>query len=214
MVTKFEETGSFNVSRGKGRKPVFCRPNGGCCASGRRGQSYQRTHQYEYPSYGRNSGYAYSTVQNILRHILRYYPYKLQFVKELLPHDFESRHLFSLEFLDRLEVDSEWPWNILWTDEVHFHLDGSVNTHNCRIWQPKNPHSILQVPLQSANLTVCCGFTAAFIFGQYFFDELTARGPITYSITGKRCATLLCGFASTSVPFTHNIYSRWSSSTY
>ncbi|GFS47065.1 hypothetical protein TNCV_2969471 [Trichonephila clavipes] len=31
--------------------------------------------------------------------------YKLQFVQELLPHDFETRHLFSLQFLARLEVD-------------------------------------------------------------------------------------------------------------
>ncbi|GFU50102.1 uncharacterized protein TNCV_3210901 [Trichonephila clavipes] len=45
----------------------------------------------------------------------------------LLPHDFETRHLLSLHFLARLEVDPEWPWNILWTDEAHFHLDGSVN---------------------------------------------------------------------------------------
>ncbi|GFV06662.1 uncharacterized protein TNCV_2949841 [Trichonephila clavipes] len=84
-----------------------------------------------------------STVQKIMRKILRYYPYKLQFVQELLPHDFETRHLFSLQFLARLEVDPEWPWNILWTDEAHFHLDGSVNTHNCRIWETDNPHSAL-----------------------------------------------------------------------
>ncbi|GFW10434.1 uncharacterized protein TNCV_5097851 [Trichonephila clavipes] len=74
-----------------------------------------------------------STVQKVMRNILRYYPYKLQLGLELLPHDFETRHLFSLQFLARLEVDPEWPWNILWTDEAHIHLDGSVNTYNCRI---------------------------------------------------------------------------------
>ncbi|GFY36084.1 uncharacterized protein TNCV_4844561 [Trichonephila clavipes] len=46
---------------------------------------------------------SHSTVQKIMRNILRYYPYKLQFVQELLPHDFETRHLFSLKFLARLE---------------------------------------------------------------------------------------------------------------
>ncbi|GFW09190.1 uncharacterized protein TNCV_2101441 [Trichonephila clavipes] len=50
-----------------------------------------------------------STGQKIMRNILRYYPYKLQ----LLPHGFETRHLFSLQFLARLEVDPERPWNIL-----------------------------------------------------------------------------------------------------
>ncbi|GFT11494.1 uncharacterized protein TNCV_2523131 [Trichonephila clavipes] len=67
-----------------------------------------------------------STVQKNLRNLLRFYPYKLQLVQELLPHDFRTRHLFSLQFLACLEVDPEWPWNILWTDEAHFHLDGSV----------------------------------------------------------------------------------------
>ncbi|GFX73707.1 uncharacterized protein TNCV_4290231 [Trichonephila clavipes] len=71
-----------------------------------------------------------SIVQKIMRNILRYYPYKLQLVQELLPHDFETRHLFSLQFLARFEVDPEWPWNILRTDEAHFPVDGLANTHN------------------------------------------------------------------------------------
>ncbi|GFV79699.1 uncharacterized protein TNCV_1725241 [Trichonephila clavipes] len=65
-----------------------------------------------------------STVQKIMRNILRYCPYKLILVQELLPRDFETRHLFSQQFLARLEVDPEWPWNILCTDEAHFYLDG------------------------------------------------------------------------------------------
>ncbi|GFU67894.1 transposable element tc3 transposase [Trichonephila clavipes] len=132
-----------------------------------------------------------STVQKIMRNIFRYYPYKLQIVQELLPHDFETRHLFSLQFLARLKVDPEWPWNILWTDEAHFHLDGSVNTHNCRIWETDNPHSTLRVPLHSPKVTVWCGFSASFILGPYFFEELGAGGPVTCSITGQRYASLL-----------------------
>ena len=54
-----------------------------------------------------------STVQNIMRRILRYYTYKLHLVHELLSLDFESQHLFSLQLLAHLEIDSEWPWNIL-----------------------------------------------------------------------------------------------------
>ncbi|GFU29914.1 uncharacterized protein TNCV_1686921 [Trichonephila clavipes] len=88
-----------------------------------------------------------STVQKITRNILGYYPYKLQLMQELLPHDFKNRHLFALQFLARLEVDPEWPWNILWTDRAHIHFYGSVNTHNCRVWESGNPHPTLQVPL-------------------------------------------------------------------
>ncbi|GFW13952.1 uncharacterized protein TNCV_4700871 [Trichonephila clavipes] len=96
-----------------------------------------------------------STVQKIMRNILRYYPYKLQLVQELLLHDLETRHLFSLQFLARLEADPEWPLNILWIDKAHFHLDGSVNTHNCQISETDNPHSTLQVPLHSPKIK--CG---------------------------------------------------------
>ncbi|GFU66797.1 uncharacterized protein TNCV_1155471 [Trichonephila clavipes] len=52
-----------------------------------------------------------STVQKIMlkTHILHYYSCKLQLLQELLPLDFKTRHLFSLQFLARLEVDPEWP---------------------------------------------------------------------------------------------------------
>ncbi|GFT54416.1 transposable element tc3 transposase [Trichonephila clavipes] len=132
-----------------------------------------------------------SIVQEIMRNILHYYPYKLQLVQELFPHVFETRHLFSLQFLTRLELDPEWPWNILWTDEAHFRLDGSVNTHNCRIWETDNSHSTLQVPLYSPKVTVWSGFSASFILGKYFFEEIGAGGPVTCYTTGQRYASLL-----------------------
>ncbi|GFU60287.1 uncharacterized protein TNCV_3404331 [Trichonephila clavipes] len=94
-------------------------------------------------------------------------------------------------FLTRLEVDPEWPWNILWTDEAHFHLDGSVNTHNCRIWETDNPHFTLQVPLYSPKVTVWSGFSTSFILGKYFFEKIGAGGPVTCYTTGQRYASLL-----------------------
>ena len=33
----------------------------------------------------------------------------------------------------RIFVDNEWPWNILWSDEAHFTLDGAVNSQKCYI---------------------------------------------------------------------------------
>ncbi|GFU78910.1 uncharacterized protein TNCV_307511 [Trichonephila clavipes] len=78
-----------------------------------------------------------------------------------------------------------WTHNCIWT---HTHL---VNTHNCRICETHNPHSTLQVPLHSPKVTVWCGFSASFILGPYFFQELGAGGPVTCSITGQRYASLL-----------------------
>ncbi|GFV34778.1 uncharacterized protein TNCV_1450821 [Trichonephila clavipes] len=136
------------------KKTCFYGSNRESCTSGGRGQTSNVQASTSVRLVAEALDLPHSTVQKIMRNILRYYPYKLQFVQELLPHDFETRHLFSLQFLARLEVDPERPWNILWTDEAHFHLDGSVNTHNCRIWESDNPHSTLQVPLHSPKVTV------------------------------------------------------------
>ncbi|GFT94885.1 uncharacterized protein TNCV_1471921 [Trichonephila clavipes] len=117
MVTKFEETKSLNVRSGRGKKPV----------------SAEAIEKVALQKVVYRVDLHRSTVQKIMRNILRYYPYKLQFVQELLPHDFETQHLFSLQFLARLKIDPEWPWNILWTDEAHFLLDGAGGPVTCSI---------------------------------------------------------------------------------
>ncbi|GBM63188.1 hypothetical protein AVEN_185563-1 [Araneus ventricosus] len=76
----------------------------------------------------------YSTVRKILRRSLNFYPYKIKHVHLLQDGDSEVRTNFALEFLARMVVDVTWPWNILWSEEAQFCLNGHVNTHNCRIW--------------------------------------------------------------------------------
>ncbi|GFV39803.1 DUF4817 domain-containing protein [Trichonephila clavipes] len=191
MVTKFEETGSLNVRSGRGRKPVSAEAIEKVALQVEEDKASNVQASTNVHLVAEALDLPRSTVQKIMRNILRYYPYKLQLVQELLPHDFETRHLFSLQFLARLEVDPEWPWDILWTDEAHFHLDGSVNTHNCRIWDSDNPHSTLHPPLHSPKVKVWCGLSASFILGPYFFEKLGAGGPVTCYITGQRYASLL-----------------------
>ncbi|GFX34552.1 uncharacterized protein TNCV_3657901 [Trichonephila clavipes] len=66
-----------------------------------------------------------------------------------MANDREKRLTFALTFLARVEVDASWPWKILWSDEVHFHLSGTVNTHNCRIWDTENSRTFQEIPLHS-----------------------------------------------------------------
>ncbi|GFW06585.1 uncharacterized protein TNCV_2189181 [Trichonephila clavipes] len=192
MVTKFEETESLNVRSGRGGKPVSAEAIEKVALQVEEDKAFNVQASTSVCRVEEALDLPRTTVQKLMRNILLYYPYKLQLVYELLPHDFKTRHLFSsLQFLARLEVDPEWPWNILWTDEAHFHLDGLVNTHKCRIWETGNPHSTLQVPLHSLKVTVWCGFSAFCILGPYFFEELGAGGPVRCSITGQRYASLL-----------------------
>ena len=64
-------------------------------------------------------GVLWSTVRKILRCILHWYPYNIQIVQQLKPHDPQQR----LQFLARMEMDGMWPENILWTDDAHFTLE-------------------------------------------------------------------------------------------
>ncbi|GFV84490.1 transposable element tc3 transposase [Trichonephila clavipes] len=133
MVTKFEETGSLNVRSGRGKKPVSAEAIEKVALQVEEDKSSNVLASTSVRRVAEALDLPRSTVQKIMRNILHYYPYKLQFVQELLPHDFETRHLFSLQFLARLEVDPEWLWKILWTDEAHFHLDGAGGPVTCSI---------------------------------------------------------------------------------
>lgn len=190
MMKKFESTGSFDVQSGRGRKrcdsavveevatAVQEESSGGeqPCSARRIARTLDRP---------------VSTVHNILRNILQCYPYKICHVQELFPSDLQAREGFALEFLARMEVDNDWPWKILWTDEAHFHLTGYVNTQNCRIWATENPRATNPVPLHPAKVTVWCGFTASFMIGPYFFEETGALGPVTVTVNGQRYESLL-----------------------
>lgn len=190
MIAKFEETGSFHVKRGRGRKPVSAAALEDV-ATALQEQTISDAGISSARGISRMLDMPISTVRKVLRNILRCYPYKITHVQQLLPADLESRGSFALRFLARMEVDNKWPWNILWSDEAHFHLHGSVNTQNCRIWATENPFQLQPLPLHSEQVTVWCGITATFIIGPFFFEEITPAGPVTCTVTGKRYEALL-----------------------
>ncbi|GBN06504.1 hypothetical protein AVEN_202351-1 [Araneus ventricosus] len=47
------------------------------------------------------------------------------------------------------------------------------------------------MPLHSQKVTVWCGFTAAFIFGPLFLEEIGLSGPVTCTVNGTRYESLL-----------------------
>ncbi|GBM58922.1 hypothetical protein AVEN_80721-1 [Araneus ventricosus] len=60
----------------------------------------------------------------------------------------------------------------------------------CRIWGT----AILMLCMNSLHpdyITVCCGFTADFLLGSFFFEENTPHGPQRCSIKGSRHYDLL-----------------------
>ncbi|GBN57629.1 hypothetical protein AVEN_214645-1 [Araneus ventricosus] len=190
MIDKFEELGSFDLKCGRGRKAIASTSVEDVAttlqelSSGALGKCSAR-------GISRTLDMPVSTVCKILRNILKFYPFKIAYVQELVPADLSKREAFALQFLARMEVDNAWSWNIFWTDEAYFHLQGPVNTQNCRIWARENPFQMQPLLLHSQKVTVWCGFTAAFIVGHFFFEEAGPSGPATCTVNGTRYESLL-----------------------
>ncbi|GBL79743.1 hypothetical protein AVEN_18264-1 [Araneus ventricosus] len=74
-----------------------------------------------------------------------------------------------------IAVHNPWPWNILWSDKVHFTLDGAVNTQNCRVWGTASPNVVHEHSLHPDYITEFCDFTALFMA----FKGVALRMPVT-----------------------------------
>lgn len=191
MIMKFEATGDFGVQPGRGRKPVANETVADVTTAVVERASTSRYSSASARSVSRELAIPWSTVRKILRSILKWYPYKIHMVQMLQPQDHRTRYDFACRFLARMDVDDEWPWKILWSDEAHFALDGAVNNQNCRIWGASPPNVLHPQPLHSDYVTAWCGFTADFILGPFFFETLTPQGPKRCSVTSARYSELL-----------------------
>lgn len=111
-------------------------------------------------------------VHEILKKDIKLHPFKIQIVQALKPDDYNLRKNFCEMMLERFRTVN----TIFWSDEAHFHLNGSVNKQNCRYWAPRgqNPHLKHQQPLHSPKVTVWCALSSRGIIGPYFFEN--ARG--------------------------------------
>ena len=136
-------------------------------------------------------GVPWSTVRKILCCILQWYPYKIQIVWQLKPHNLQQCLDFALQFLARMEVDDMWSENILWTDEAHFTQEGAVNTQNCRICGSAKLLVMHQQPLHSAYMTMWCWFTSTFILDPFFSGSNTPRGPVRCTVTSASYENIL-----------------------
>ncbi|GFW91681.1 uncharacterized protein TNCV_4501001 [Trichonephila clavipes] len=74
-----------------------------------------------------------------------------------------------MRFLVRVELQDESPWNIMRTDEAHFHLEAGL-TLTIAVLAGTNPHQLLQIPLHIPSNTV---------------------GSVKCIAAGQRCSSLL-----------------------
>lgn len=107
----------------------------------------------------------FATIWRIL-HWEHLYPYHLQRVQALEPHDHQARLAFCQWFLNQ---QPNFGWNVLFTDESEFTRDGINNFHNQHLWAIDNPYAVIKDRNQRRfSVNVWGGIFANHVFGPVF----------------------------------------------
>lgn len=110
------------------------------------------------------------------------YPFHRQKVQKLLPADPGHRMGFAQFVLDRIEIEPDFPYVLLQTDEAKLDQTGIYNLHNIHNWQHENPHRYVTRAHQerfSVNLWV--GMVGDCVVGPYFLPaRLTGQNYLVF----------------------------------
>ncbi|GFV97791.1 hypothetical protein TNCV_3076251 [Trichonephila clavipes] len=81
-------------------------------------------------------------------------------------NDHQARRRFVEWAQNEIAVVPDFHKRILFSNEVHFWLNGYDNKQNCRIWSEANPQVYVETPLHPEKLTVWCALWAGGILLQ------------------------------------------------
>ena len=140
IVKKFETSGSVANKKPNRKRTVLTKET-----LDEIGASLERTPTKSIPKLAQQVGISKSSAHRATR-LLKLKPYKCTSVHFLKQGDAIARmhycEWFHLSVNDGL-ID---PQLLFFSDEVGFHLNGRVNTHNCRYRASENPHCIQEIP--------------------------------------------------------------------
>ncbi|GBM15137.1 hypothetical protein AVEN_75178-1 [Araneus ventricosus] len=104
MIDKFEESGSFDVKYGRGRKAIVSTSMEDV-ATALQEASSSALETCSARGISRTLDMTVSTVRKILRNILQCYPFKITHIQELVPANLPKREAFALQFLARMKME-------------------------------------------------------------------------------------------------------------
>lgn len=116
-------------------------------------------------------GTSHTTVRQILREDLKLTPYKITTHQKLYDGDQEQRLAFSNWLKEKTDSDPAFLKRIIFSDEAHFHLNGTVNSQNSRLWASSRPDTVQESPMHSPKVTCWCAVTAGGLIGPFFFEN-------------------------------------------
>jgi hypothetical protein len=75
----------------------------------------------------------------VLHNRLKLHAYKVQIILKLKPDDRPKRERFANDILNLIDEYNDFLQRVCFSDEVTFHISGTVNKHNLRIWGSEKP---------------------------------------------------------------------------
>lgn len=111
-----------------------------------------------------------TTFHRIVKHEIKFYPYKMHYRHELLPNDLHRRRNFCNWFLQKPIGFEDM---LIIGDEAAFHLNGRVNNHNVRHYAPRNaaPEFNFDVGVSREKVSVWMGLCGSGdVIGPIFFE--------------------------------------------
>ncbi|GFX38294.1 uncharacterized protein TNCV_3813401 [Trichonephila clavipes] len=124
---------------------------------------------------------------------------------EIHQNDHQARRRFVEWAQNEIAVVPDFHKRILFSDEVHFWLNGDVNKQNCRIWSEANPQVYVETPLHPEKLTVWCALWAGGIIGPYFFKNDEGHNV---TVNGDRYRAMITYFFITELN-NHDVQKLW-----
>jgi len=113
------------------------------------------------------NGISVGSVHSIAAGILNLYPYRIKILHQLKSPDFGKRKKFAEWFLSSPTISHFF----IVSNEAYFHLDGSVNNYNFRIWSESNRNHVVEKQFNPAKVLVWCSISKNKIIGPYFFNS-------------------------------------------
>ena len=106
-----------------------------------------------------------------MKHDLNLYPCKLEIKQSLSDRNKAQRFQMCTWFNKMMENDEHWVGKIWFSDEAHFHLDGSVNSKTYRIWGTEPPNFVATKSFHRIKGTAWCALSSDGIIGPYWFED-------------------------------------------